>query len=169
MTKTVGKQWIFPVFRRLYVEMRSSADKKMSPGKDVKCLWCIFFCACEKCGKCVWSALYTNSEQTWKSYRLFSFAILILAEQSLYYNENRSFLFVLIWHIVTVHSVLERRILLLFADTFLCSFHHISQFLVFSCDISIVFSLMRKHTVCAVFNSLFRIPEIPTAFLTQSI
>ena len=107
MTKTVGKQWIFPVFRRLYVEMRSSADKKMSPGKDVKCLWCIFFCACEKCGKCVWSALYTNSEQTWKSYRLFSFAILILAEQSLYYNENRSFLFVLIWHIVTVQSVLS--------------------------------------------------------------
>ena len=46
----------------------------------------------------------------------------------------------------------QRRILLLFADTFLCSFHHISQFLVFSCDISIVFSLMRKHTVCAVFN-----------------
>ena len=107
MTKTVGKQWIFPVFRRLYVEMQSSADKKMSPGKDVKCLWCIFFCACEKCGKCVWNALYTNSEQTWKSYRLFSFAILILAEQALYYNENRSFLFVLIWHIVTVHSVLS--------------------------------------------------------------
>ena len=107
MTKTVGKQWIFPVFRRLYVEMQNSADKKMSPGKDVKCLWCIFFCACEKCGKCVWSALYTNSEQTWKSYRLFSFAILILAEQSLYYNENRSFLFVLIWHIVTVQSVLS--------------------------------------------------------------
>ena len=107
MTKTVGKQWIFPVFRRLYVEMQSSADKKMSPGKDVKCLWCIFFCACEKCEKCVWNALYTNSEQTWKSYRLFSFAILILAEQALYYNENRSFLFVLIWHIVTVHSVLS--------------------------------------------------------------
>ena len=107
MTKTVGKQWIFPVFRRLYVEMQSSVDKKMSPGKDVKCLWCIFFCACEKCGKCVWNALYTNSEQTWKSYRLFSFAILILAEQALYYNENRSFLFVLIWHIVTVHSVLS--------------------------------------------------------------
>ena len=107
MTKTVGKQWIFPVFRRLYVEMQSSADKKMSPRKDVKCLWCIFFCACEKCGKCVWNALYTNSEQTWKSYRLFSFAILILAEQALYYNENRSFLFVLIWHIVTVHSVLS--------------------------------------------------------------
>ena len=107
MTKTVGKQWIFPVFRRLYVEMQSSADKKMSPGKDVKCLWCIFFCTCEKCGKCVWNALYTNSEQTWKSYRLFSFAILILAEQALYYNENRSFLFVLIWHIVTVHSVLS--------------------------------------------------------------
>lgn len=97
----------FSLFRRLYVEMQSSADKKMSPGKDVKCLWCIFFCACEKCGKCVWSALYTNSEQTWKSYRLFSFAILILAEQALYYNENRSFLFVLIWHIVTVHSVLS--------------------------------------------------------------
>ena len=57
----------------------------------------------------------------------------------------------------------------LFRINFPCPFHHISQFLIFSRDISIILSFMRKHTVCTVFNSLICITEISPAFLAQSI
>ena len=47
--------------------------------------------------------------------------------------------------------------------------YHIRKFLIFSCDISIILSSVRKFTRSAVLDSAFRKMEITTAFISQCI
>ena len=47
--------------------------------------------------------------------------------------------------------------------------HHRCKFLIFSCHITVIFLLMRKLTIRAIFKSLLIIFEISAAFVSKGI